>query len=79
MAIAEIQRKWFVLQENSIANSPVKLGPFFDETSAITAAQAEAVRSPGVAFSVVRVVTAYQTDDPKPVQLKFAVQAGTAP
>lgn len=79
MPIQELQRKWFVLQENSQTSSPIFSGPFFDEPAAIAAAQAAALKSPGIAYSVARVTTAYQTNDPVAVQLKFAAQAGAQP
>lgn len=76
MAIYDIQRKWFVLQENSQKSTPVVDGPYVSEADAIAGAQLYATKQPGVSFSVARITTAFMTDDPKVTQQKFVPAAG---
>jgi hypothetical protein len=77
---AQIQQKFFVIQENSQTSSAIKAGPFYDKGSALEACQRIAAGNMGIPFVVVKSIGGFCTEAPAAVALDFfAPGPGDAP
>lgn len=68
---AQIQQKFYCIQEKAQGGSAIVLGPFYDLGTASLQCRIKAAADIGVAYVVVKTTAGFQTDAPQAVALDF--------